>query len=191
MNARFIILLSASVFSRNRACVRLHLRPRPRRTIWIEHSHWSIFEFLARDFPQISYTEHIAHWTLSSFSLLSTLDIWTTACAQYSVSNNASKLHNRESVVKINPLYLINLTYLIMINRSVSMYVKILLLCFPCRLVYLWLFISQSTFASWWWPSGSSAIPSWNWLYCSSHRHPFNSMSVATCTCRMTYRHSL
>ena len=65
MNARFI-LWSARAFSRNRARVSLHSRPRPQRTIWIERSHWSIFEFLVRDFPKTSYTEYIARSTLSS-----------------------------------------------------------------------------------------------------------------------------
>ena len=81
MNACFLVL-SASIFSRNRACVSLHSRPCPWRTIWSEHSHWSIFEFLARDFPQTSYTEHITRWTLSSLSLLSSLGVtgrnWNT-----------------------------------------------------------------------------------------------------------------
>ena len=56
INARLI--LSASIFSRNRTCISLHLRPHPWCTIWIERSHWSIFELLACDFPQTSYIEH-------------------------------------------------------------------------------------------------------------------------------------
>ena len=35
-------------------------------TIRIACSHWSIFEFLASDFPKTSYTEHIARPILSS-----------------------------------------------------------------------------------------------------------------------------
>ena len=54
MNAGFI-LSSARVFSRNRACVSVHSRPRPQHTIWIELSHRSIFEFLACDFSKTSY----------------------------------------------------------------------------------------------------------------------------------------
>ena len=64
-NARFI-WWSARAFSWNRTRVNLHPRPRPQRTIWIEHSHWSIFEFMAHDFPKTSYMEYIAHSILSS-----------------------------------------------------------------------------------------------------------------------------
>jgi hypothetical protein len=60
------LLQSASVFSRNHARVSLHSRPRPQLAIWIERSHWSIFEFLARDFPKTSYTGYIARSILSS-----------------------------------------------------------------------------------------------------------------------------
>ena len=60
------MLLSASIFSRNRTHISLHLRPCPQCAIWIEHSHWSILEFLVCNFPQTSYTEHIVHSTLSS-----------------------------------------------------------------------------------------------------------------------------
>ena len=62
MNAHFK-LWSARAFSQNRACVSLHSRPCPQCTIWIECSHWSIFEFLARDFPK---TTCIARLILSS-----------------------------------------------------------------------------------------------------------------------------
>ena len=65
INACFI-LWSARAFGRNRARVSLHSRPRPQRTIWIERSDWSIFEFLARDFPKTSCTEYIARSILSS-----------------------------------------------------------------------------------------------------------------------------
>ena len=65
MSTRFI-LWSARVFGQNRARVRMHSRSRPQCTIWIECSHWSIFEFLARDFPKTSYTEYIVRSILSS-----------------------------------------------------------------------------------------------------------------------------
>ena len=117
MNARFT-LLSASVFSRNRACVSLHSRPRPRRTIWIKCPHWSIFEFLVRDFPQTSYTEHIARWTL--FIIYSCLETFMSSrgncfCACYSqaITRSASckrgtswspwfKCHSRAPVLLCN-----------------------------------------------------------------------------------------
>jgi hypothetical protein len=60
------VLRSASVFSQNRARISLHSRPCPQLAIWIEHSHWSIFEFRARDFPKTSHTGHIARSILSS-----------------------------------------------------------------------------------------------------------------------------
>ena len=69
INACFI-LWSARAFGRNRARVSLHSRPRPQRTIWIERSDWSIFEFLVRDFPKTSCTEYIARSILSSHYLL-------------------------------------------------------------------------------------------------------------------------
>jgi hypothetical protein len=53
------VLWSASVFSRNRARVSLHSRPHPQLTVWIKRSHWSIFEFLACDFPKTSYMGYI------------------------------------------------------------------------------------------------------------------------------------
>ena len=65
INACFILLWSARVFGRNRARVSLHLRPRPQHTIWIERSHWSIFEFLVHDFPKTYHTEYIIRSILS------------------------------------------------------------------------------------------------------------------------------
>ena len=63
------VLRSASIFSRNRARVSLHLRPHPQLAIWIERSHWSIFEFLARDLQISSIRGHIRRSTLSSLPL--------------------------------------------------------------------------------------------------------------------------
>ena len=60
------ILWSARAFGRNCTRVSLHSRPRPQHTIWIEHSDWSIFEFLVRDFLKTSCTEYIARLILSS-----------------------------------------------------------------------------------------------------------------------------
>ena len=39
----------------------LYLKPHPHLNIWITCSHWSVFEFLARDFPKISCTEYTVH----------------------------------------------------------------------------------------------------------------------------------
>ena len=78
MNAWFISW-STSVFSRYRARVSKHSRPHPLLAIWIEHSDWSIFEFLVLcDFPKTSCTGNIAHSILSSLPLLSTLDTMYT-----------------------------------------------------------------------------------------------------------------
>ena len=65
MNARFI-LWSARAFGRNHARVSLHSRPRPQRTIWIERSHCSIFEFLAHAW----LSENILYGVYSAFDTL-------------------------------------------------------------------------------------------------------------------------
>jgi hypothetical protein len=71
INARFI-LWSASFQLKSRS---LYSRPRPHPAIWIEHSHWSIFEFQERDSPKTSYMEHIVYSAFDTLfpSLLFTL----------------------------------------------------------------------------------------------------------------------
>ena len=59
--------LSWSVFSGYRARVSKCKRPRPQLAIWALIG-WSIFEFLARDFPKTSCTDHIARSILPSLS---------------------------------------------------------------------------------------------------------------------------
>ena len=75
MNVRFVSR-STGVFSRYRICVRLHSRPHLQLTIWVECSHWSMFEFLVRDFPKTSYTGHIARSILSSLPLIILYSCW-------------------------------------------------------------------------------------------------------------------
>ena len=74
MNPWFISW-STSIFSHYHACVSKRLRLHPLLAIWIEHSDWSIFEFLVRDFPKTSCTGHIACLILFSLPLLSTLGL--------------------------------------------------------------------------------------------------------------------
>ena len=69
------ILLSTSIFSWNRAC---HSRPCPWRTIWIECSHWSIFEFLACDFIL-----HRAYSALDTLFFLFIIYSCSEACQSY------------------------------------------------------------------------------------------------------------
>ena len=59
------ISLSFGIFTRYGALVSLHSRSHPQLNIWIARSHWSMFEFLARDFPKTFCTEHIARSILS------------------------------------------------------------------------------------------------------------------------------
>lgn len=78
INASFI-LSSACVFSRNRACVSVHSRPRPQHTIWIELSHRSIFEFLACDFPKTSYSYQLIPCFVYNIKALIPRDLLYTA----------------------------------------------------------------------------------------------------------------
>ena len=57
MNTQFISRF-ASVFNRYRSHISKHSRPHPLLAVWIERSDWSIFEFLARDFPKTSCIGH-------------------------------------------------------------------------------------------------------------------------------------
>ena len=56
-------LRSGSVFSRYCARVSLHSRSRPQLT---KRSHWSMFEFLVRDFLNIYYTDHMSDYLAGS-----------------------------------------------------------------------------------------------------------------------------
>ena len=69
------ISCSFGLFAWYHAFVSLHSKPHPQINTWIAHSHWSVFEFLACDFPKTSCPEctNFAFDTLFS-SLLYTLD---------------------------------------------------------------------------------------------------------------------
>ena len=62
-------LRSFGVFARYRAPISLHPKLCPQLNIWIARFHWSMFEFLARDFPKTFRTEHIAHSILLLYTL--------------------------------------------------------------------------------------------------------------------------
>lgn len=67
----YCVLLAFMVLARYRALVSLYSKPRPQLNIWIKCYHWSMFEFLVRDSPKTSCTEHIAHSILSSLIIYS------------------------------------------------------------------------------------------------------------------------